>query len=267
MSAYYHLLKRTNDTDTRVTLAQYQSTVHAQGAWNDHEQHVAPITGLICHEMEQYYPREHIRMGRISIDVLGIIPFGEIEVKTHTIRGGRTIELIETTVSAEGRTHVIARAWRMLMSDTSEIQGVEDKNIVQAHELPSIDAMTRWGGGFMNSITTHAKLSDQIGNGLLWVTTDMDTVAEEKTSDFVKIMGLVDVANGVAPRIESNNHQWIHPNLDLQIHMHRLPVGQWLGIEAIQQIGCDGIGLTSAVLHDVKGAFGRSEQILTVREG
>ncbi|MEG1157701.1 MAG: thioesterase family protein, partial [Acinetobacter sp.] len=30
--------------------------------------------------------------------------------------------------------------------------------------------------------------------------------------------------------------------------------------------GDDGIGLTSAVLHDEQGPFGRSEQILTLRK-
>lgn len=35
------------------------------------------------------------------------------------------------------------------------------------------------------------------------------------------------------------------PNLDLQIHLHRLPQGRWLGLETVQQIGQDGVGLTS----------------------
>ena len=55
------------------------------------------------------------------------------------------------------------------------------------------------------------------------------------------------------------------PNTDLQIHMYREPQGQWLGSEAVQQYGADGIGLTSAILHDTQGPFGRSEQILTIR--
>jgi hypothetical protein len=30
--------------------------------------------------------------------------------------------------------------------------------------------------------------------------------------------------------------------------------------------GSDGIGLTSTVLHDLEGPFGRAEQILTIRK-
>ena len=48
--------------------------------------------------------------------------------------------------------------------------------------------------------------------------------------------------------------------------MHRMPKGRWLGLDAVQQYGADGIGITSAVLHDVYGPFGRSEQILTIRQ-
>ena len=47
---------------------------------------------------------------------------------------------------------------------------------------------------------------------------------------------------------------------------HRMPVGRWLGLETVQQFGGDGVGLTSSVLHDAHGAFGRSEQILTIRK-
>ena len=50
------------------------------------------------------------------------------------------------------------------------------------------------------------------------------------------------------------------------MHLHRLPQGEWLGLEVTQQYGEDGIGLTSAVLHDTQGPFGRSEQILTLRQ-
>ena len=56
------------------------------------------------------------------------------------------------------------------------------------------------------------------------------------------------------------------PNVDLQIHLYRLPKGKWLGLDVQQQYGADGIGLTTAVLHDEEGPFGHAEQILTVRK-
>ncbi len=268
MSAYYHLLDRTNIAkgDEFTSIAHYQSTIHTQGTWNDHEQHMAPITGLICHEMERYSPRDDCRIGRISIDVLGIIPFGSIELSTHFIRSGRTIELIETRISTNNRVHVIARAWRMATSNTSMVEGIEDASITPPQNLPQVDTLNKWGGGFLDSLHARGVSTSQVGKGMIWVTNEIHTVARHETSDFVRLMGLVDIANGIGARIDASKKQWVYPSLDLQIHMYRQPQGKWLGIEATQQIGSDGIGLTSSVLHDVLGAFGRCEQIITVRK-
>jgi hypothetical protein len=74
----------------------------------------------------------------------------------------------------------------------------------------------------------------------------------------------VDTANGVVPRVDPTQGL-AFPNLDLQVHLYRVPQGQWLGLQTTQQYGSDGIGLTSSVLHDSLGPFGRSEQILTLR--
>ena len=93
----------------------------------------------------------------------------------------------------------------------------------------------------------------------------MDMVAGEETSDLVRLMGMADTANGVAPVVESGPGGYAFPNVDLQIHLYREPVGAWLGYATTSNLGADGIGVTSAVLHDERGAFGRSEQIQTVR--
>ncbi|MBS9779087.1 MAG: thioesterase family protein [Moraxellaceae bacterium] len=268
MSAYYHLLERTELTkdDEIISIAHYQSTIHTQGTWNDHEQHMAPVTGLICHEMERFFPRDDCRIGRISIDILGIIPFGNIELSTRFIRSGRTIELIETTVTSHDKIHVIARTWRMATTDTCSVEGVEDNPIAPPESFPDVDILHKWGGGFLDSLSARIVSQPQVGKGIIWVTNDINMVAQDDTSDFVRLMGLVDIANGIGARIDASKKQWVYPNLDLQIHMYRQPQGKWLGIEATQQIGSDGIGLTSSVLHDVSGAFGRCEQIITVRK-
>lgn len=270
MTAYYQLTDRLRNNDGS-TFAQYKCTVHAQGAWNDNEQHMGPATGILCAEIEQFHPRPEMRIGRISLDIFGMIHFGTVEVFTRIIRAGRTIELIESEMMCQGKACVVARAWRMITSDTSTVHGLEDSEH-EAHpeSLPNWSGMAHWGGGFINSIVTHAHPDRRAGKGIVWANTPVDMVEGQPTSDFVKLMGLVDIANGTVPRIQQDTSQgqveWLFPNLDLQIHMHRLPQGQWLGLETVQQIGTDGIGLTSSVLHDVHGVFGRSEQILTVRK-
>lgn len=267
--SYYTLLDRTTTDD--LTTAHYRSTIHSQGAWNENEQHMAVATGLLTYELEQFKPRSDMRIGRISLDIYGLIHFGDFSVTTQIIRPGRTIELVEAKMEGNGKTCIVARAWRMQTSDTSAIAGLEDKAIGNPDSYPDWDGMKHWGGGYIDSIYLKADPDNRQGEGIVWINTDVEMLEEngivKPTSDFVHLMGMVDTANGVVPRIhQPNNIEWFFPNVDLQIHLYRRPVGRWLGLETVQQFGRDGIGLTSSVLHDIHGAFGRSEQILTIRK-
>lgn len=267
MAAYYHLIERENQADG-VCVAHYQPSKHTQGAWNEHEQHMAPATGVLTAELEKFTPQNNMRIARISFDILGLIPLDDFTITTRCIRPGRTIELIESIMSSRGRDCIIARAWRLITQDTSEIAGLEDhKAKYQPHELPSWDGMKNWPGGFIESVSLVTATDRRSGKGMVWITNDLEMVAGEPTDDLVHLLGMVDTANGVVQRLGLGltELEWIFPNTDLQIHMHRSPKGQWLGIEAVQQYGDDGIGLTSAILHDIHGPFGRSEQILTIR--
>lgn len=265
MTAYYQLLQRHQDDEQQQVTTHYHSTLHAQGAWNAHEQHMAPATGILCAELEQFFPRENMRIGRISLDIFGLIAAGEFTIQTHVIRAGRTIELIEAKMLAQGKICIVARAWRMQTLDTRSIAGLEDDSISQPeHSLPE-ERLKQWPGGFIESVEvrTHASLT-RAGKGIVWLNTHIEMVEDEPTSDFVHLMGLVDTANGIVPR-QKGGFTWSFANLDLQIHLHRMPHGRWLGLETVQQYGEDGIGLTSSILHDEQGPFGRSEQILTLR--
>ncbi len=267
MSAYYRLISREQQTQG-VYVACYQPTEHAQGAWNEHEQHMAPATGVITAELEQYLPQDNMRIARISLDILGLIPLDEFTITTRSLRPGKTIELIEAVMSSGGRDCIIARAWRLITQDTSEIAGLEDAPAkYRPDELSTWEGMENWPGGFIESVRLVAGPDRRSGKGMVWITNHTDMVAGQPTSDLVHLLGLVDTANGVVQRLGLGltKLEWVFPNTDLQIHIHRSPQGQWLGIEAVQQYGADGIGLTSAILHDVHGPFGRSEQILTIR--
>ena len=105
---------------------RYESTVHAQGAWNPHEQHMAPVSGILAHCIEQFQPRPELRMARLSFDILGLIPDGEFEVVTTMLRPGRTIELVQAELVSGGRVAVRATAGRLQRSDTSAVAAIED---------------------------------------------------------------------------------------------------------------------------------------------
>ena len=244
---------------------RFRSTIHAQGAWNVHEQHMAPASGLMADVLERHQPRKDMRMARISYEILGLIPGGEFRIDTTTLRPGKTIELVQAELVAAGRTAIRATGWRMLTSDTSEVAAIEDTAIPGPDECKPYDGSAVWPGGYIRSLEMRVAEGHRPGAGKVWLRTDHPLTDRADSGDFARLMGLVDTANGIAARVPLGKDSYAFPNLDLQIHMYRKPEGEWLGLDNAVSFGRDGIGLTSTVLHDRQGPFGRAEQILTLR--
>lgn len=244
----------------------YRSTIHAQGAWNPHEQHMAPASGIMADALLRHEPRDDVRMARISYEILGLIPGGTFEVTTSTLRPGRTIELVQAELTAAGRVAIRATAWRIITSDTSAIAAVEDEPMPAPDECKPWDGASVWPGGYISSLEMRIAEGHRPGSGRVWIRTAHPLTDREDSSDVARLMGLVDTANGIAARVPPGKDSYIFPNVDLQIHMYREPAGEWLGLDNRVSFGSDGIGLTSSVLHDHSGPFGRAEQILTLRK-
>jgi len=244
---------------------RFESTVHAQGAWNSHEQHMAPVTGVLVRALERFQPRDNMRLARLNFDILGLIPAGEFTIETTLLRPGKTIELLQAEMVADGRVAVRATAWRLQTADTRAVAACEDDPIHPLDDSEPWDGMAVWPGGFIASLQGRVVPGHRPGRGQVWLHSPYAMVEGESSSALVRLMGLVDSSNGIAARVAPGPGSYMFPNVDLSIHLYREPEGEWLGLDTQVTFAEDGIGLTSSVLHDVHGAFGRSEQILTVR--
>ncbi len=250
----------------RLDAERFQPTVHAQGAWNDHEQHMAPVSGLLAHALERHAPRPDLAMARVTYEILGLIPLQPTTVRTRTLRPGRTIELVEAVASVAGRDVVRAQAWRLATLDTGAVAGGLPPALPAREACAPLDATATWPGGYIRSIEVLRGPARQPGRGQAWLRTALPLVEGEAATPLAAFLGLVDTANGMNVRVDPR--QWAFPNVDLSVHLFRAPrggPGRWLGLDTLVTIGEGGVGLTSTTLHDEQGPVGRAEQILTVR--
>jgi hypothetical protein len=233
------------------------------GAWREDEQHFAPIGGLVTHAIERHAAGSGLVLSRISFDILGVLRREEMDVEVRTIRPGRTIELVEATVTIGGRAAVVARAWRLAPGDTGHVAGGAEG------QMPAPDAVAPWpmhelwDGDYIGSLDVRAVQPPVPGRGTAWVRSDLTLVAGEQISPVARFIGFVDTANGIAVR--RSPREWMYPNVDLTIHLHRQPTGEWVGLDTSVTFGPDGHGLTSTVLHDEQGPVGTAQQSLTLR--
>ncbi len=266
--------KRTLNTGTpvpgsyyeRIDEHRYKPTVHAGGAWAPDEQHFSPLGGLVVHAIDRHLaarPDTGLVMARISYDILGRLALDECEIRVETVRPGRTIELIEAVVLIAGRPVVRARAWLLAVLDTSAVAGGPDDRLTPPEALTPWPMTELWPGGYIASLDFRTLAPPRPGRTAAWVSTRLALVDGEPSSPLASYVSLVDTANGIAVRQPPT--AWMFPNVDLTIHLHRMPEGPWTGLDTTVTFGPTGQGLTSSVLHDIHGPVGQAEQILTVR--
>ena len=242
---------------------RYAPTRLVQGVWSEKEQHMGPVSGLITHELERHAPRDGLQLARIAFEIYGMIAAEPTQVEVRTVRPGRTIELLEATMTVGERQVVRATAWRMSRQDTGEVAGGAGAPLPGPESLPAWDGMARWTGGFIESLEARQVPGAELGRARTWLRTRHPLVEGVQSTALARFVGLVDTANGVSTRVPPGT--WMFPNLDLVIHLFRQPGPGWAGFDTEVVFGDDGVGLTSATLYDERGPVGRSEQILTVR--
>lgn len=249
----------------RIDDRTFKATDHVSGAWNVNEQHVAPSFGLLAHLIENDHAGrrdDRLNIGRLSYDILGTFTLDEFEVDIRVLRPGRTIELVEATLSQRGRVAVMLRAWFMQTFDTEAIAANELPSIPPREDMGPGRITDEWPGGCVRSIEVSSS-EEYPGRASSWVRPLVPIIEGEPTSDLARIIGMVDFANGLTPRQAINTVAF--PNLDLTIHMIREPRGERLGYDSSVSYGQRGVGLTHTVLHDESGPFGVATQGLTVR--
>lgn len=238
------------------------STLHAQGAWQPGEQHLAPASGLVLAEVERRLPSDKL-VSRVSFDVLGVIYSGEFDIDVHMVRPGRSIELIEASMRHGDRTSIRARVWRLAASDTARVQGIEWPPLPPPDAMPPFAFSSVWGGGFIAALEARQAADARPGRGRSWLRTRYPLVAGEADPPVAGFLKLVDAANGLVVRAPPGSV--FFANVDLTVHFVRQPEAGWVGFDTRVNFGPTGLGETATVLSDAHGPVGTAAQSLTVR--
>ena len=255
MNSYY---VRTGDHE-------FRATSHTGGAWKADEQHIAAPMGLLAHLIERDHAERSgsLALARVSYDIFGVIPLDVCAVDVRVVRPGRTIELVEATLSHGGRTALTARAWLLATSDTSHIAGTALAPVAPRDTMTAWDYSNDWAGGFVKSIEAW-RTEEAPGRAQGWIRPLYPILEGEPSSSRARMLGVIDTANGLTPR--ENPERVMFPNLDLTVSLMREPVSEWVAYDTRVTFAETGIGLTQTILHDEQGPIGALNQTLTVRD-
>jgi hypothetical protein len=271
---YFTLL----DEDTADTGDGTRATVEASGStagpWFADAQHMGPPSALLVRALETGSGRDDVRLARVTVEVLGKVPVGTLEVSSRVTRRGRTIELVTAELAtrdpASGEPRAVARAagWFHGVIDTGSVAtvpgaampGLPGPETGRTRAIPD-----GWLPGYLTSVDWRWIEGglDDVGPGRAWGRVLTQVVAGEEPSPAQRLAAVADSTNGCASRLDLR--KWLFVNTDLTLHLHRAPQGEWTGLDADSVIGPEGTGTAYSVVHDEAGPVGRAAQALTVR--
>jgi len=251
----------------------FVATPATAGPWSADAQHGGPPSALAAWVIEQHEPNPAQRLARVAVDILRPVPLGKLTTRVRTVRAGRRIALLESTLEADGQEVLHARGWRIErprgpvpvipdQAPPAQQPGPPTPGATAPHipRLPS--ART---AGYLSYIDWQflgtGSFADR-GPGRAWARPRVPLIAGQQATPMCQALLVADSGSGISAVLDGAGFIFI--NVDLTVALTRDPAGDWLLLEAETRTGSDGTGLATTILSDTTGVCGTGLQTLLV---
>ncbi len=249
---------------------RYLATELTRGPWDPGAQHAGPPAALLGREIEGLPDAEEFQVGRVTCEILRSVPIAPVAVSARVLRPGRRVQLVEAELRDEaGEPLMRAGAWRIRTgaveippeamaaeepppgpAEGAEVEFFQTGETVGYHSAMEIRFVR---GGFVEP-----------GPALVWLRMRQPLVAGEEPTPLQRVLVAADVGNGVSASLDYRRYLFI--NVDLTVHLERMPVGEWVCVDAQTLPQGNGVGTAESVLSDERGRIGRALQTLLIAE-
>lgn len=245
----------------------FESTDYTRSNWDPEIQHGSPPLALMTKLIEERAGDSPLRIGRVSMDILGAIPVAPVRVRAWVQRPGNRIALLEAEIVAArpgGPDRAVARAsaWLLATSDTADVATDRYPPLVEGEPDPVPHS---WEGatGYLEVIDWRRQRGLDNGSPVVWMSPLSNLVDAEEMTQAQRLALVVDCANGAGAAIDPA--VFVFVNTDTAMHVHRVPIGNDFALRSRGSFGPDGIGVTTAEIFDRQGFIGTCAQTLLVQ--
>jgi len=244
----------------------YRATELTRGPWDPDSQHAGPPAALLGHAIETLEDAADFHVGRITFEILGAVPIGHLRPSAEIVRPGRRVQLVEAELEADGEVVMRARAWRIRTGDVEIPDDLLHRQAVRGPEAGR-DAPffpTGHDTGYHSAMEYRFLEGEFLepGPAKVWMRMRHPLIEGVEITPLQRILTAADSGNGVSATLDYRSHLFI--NVDLTLHLERLPAGEWVGLDAITLPQPNGVGTSDTLLFDQTGRIGRALQTLLV---
>ena len=247
-----------------------ESTPLSQSGWYEDGQHGGLVAGLLARAVDSVPTLTPMEVARLTVDIFRVVPTVPLRVTAFILREGKRIQLVRAHMHAGDTEVAQATAMRLRMADRPPPEAaIPDPSLlpIPVADAPLVDK-DRVGVGVSGRLYFHRHgvemrqaegAFDQPGPGAVWLRIITPLVAGEELAPLLRAVISADHGNGVSSVLPTS---WVFMNADLNIHLLRMPVGEWVGLRSQSWFSSLGRGMAHSQLFDATGGIGRSVQTL-----
>jgi len=246
---------------------QFVATELTRGPWDPGSQHAGPPSALLGRAIEGLDSSEEFQVGRVVFEILRPVPIGAVRVETRVIRPGKKVQLVEASLSGEAGELMRATAWLLRVSELELPEGAPGEDAApQGPEEGWTPEFFPTGqdAGYHTAMEWKAVAGAFLepGPATVWMRMRQALVEGEEPTPLQRALVAADVGNGISAVLDWRDYVFI--NVDLTVHFERMPVGEWVCVDAVTRPQPTGIGTAESVLSDTTGRIGRAAQSLLI---
>lgn len=244
---------------------RFFATEHTRGPWSNDHQHGGPPSALLARAIEATptgrdgEPGPPMLVARLSVELLRPIPIAApLEVEIDVLAAGRKVQRVAAALISGDRQLAVAVATRIRLEEIAiECEPHELALLAPVETCPPFQF-----DFFLHAVGYHTAIEARVAHGefgsgrmAVWMRPRMPLVAGEVSTPLQRITICADAGHGVGTALDTTRWSFVNP--DVNIHLHRLPVDDWLGMDAVTFSGPMGVGLCRTRLLDRRGELGQ----------
>lgn len=221
------------------------------------------LGGLAARALEAELGATGWRAARLTMDLFRPAGMTPVSVEVRPVRTGRRIRVADAVLSSGG--HEVGRGTGIFLAESENPPG----NIWRPDDEPWPDPESMAAPPEAGSTGQDMWLFRMVQGGFdtetktrVWMNETSHLVDDEPVSPFVRATLCADIA---CPIANSSDAGLQYINADYTLLLGRNPEGDWIGVEAAQQIQADGIAMSGSTLVDRDGPFATSSGVSLAR--
>ena len=246
---------------------EFLATGLTRGPWDPGAQHAGPPAALLARAIERLPGSERFQVGRITCEILRPVPIGPLRIEARVLRPGRRVRLVESELLVAGEVLMRAAAWQIEIAPVELPEEAAERPPAPAAPAAGADA-DFFPGAADEGYHTAMEVSfasgrfTEIGPATAWLRMLVPLVAGEDPTPLQRTLVAADVGNGISAALDFR--EFIFVNVELTVHLERMPAGEWICVDAVTLPQPSGVATAESVLFDAGGRIGRAAQTLIV---